>query len=363
MDLIRPTYVINELVVRSNIRAMAQKAARNRVPFRPHFKTHQSRLIGHWFRDEGVTAISVSSPAMADYFAADGWGDITVAFPVNLPEIDLFNRLASAVRLGLVVADLPTVEQLDRLLASPVDLYIKIDSGYHRTGLEPDDREEILAITTAATRSHNLRFKGLLTHAGHTYAARSAEEVRSVALSSLATMQMIRSWMPEPANCLISVGDTPSCSVMEDFGGPNEIRPGNFVFYDLMQMQIGSCSFDQVAGIVACPVVAVHPRRNQAVIYGGAVHLSKERLMDSNQQIYGQLVEWDGRRWGAPLPGSWLVSLSQEHGVIDAPAPIIRSLRPGRFVGIVPVHACLTANLLRGYRTLDGDYVDHMQGF
>jgi D-serine deaminase-like pyridoxal phosphate-dependent protein len=363
MDLIRPTYVINEQIARANIREMAQKAARNGARLRPHFKTHQSRIIGRWFREEGVTGITVSSLSMADYFAGDGWDDITVAFPVNLPEISLINRLASEIRLGLVAEDLPTVEQLDRSLESSVDLYIKIDSGSHRTGLEPDDRGEILAIADMASRSPQIHFRGLLTHAGHTYAAQSAAEVRVIAASSLAIMKMIRTWLPETETCSVSVGDTPSCSVLEDFGGPDEVRPGNFVFYDLMQMQIGSCRFEQVAGIVACPVVAVHPRRNRAVIYGGSVHLSNDRLAIGGRVIYGQLVEWDGTRWGAPLTGSYLVSLSQEHGILEAPASLIARLRPGSFVGIVPVHACLTANLLRGYLTLEGDPVDHLQGF
>ena len=75
---------------------------------------------------------------------------------------------------------------------------------------------------------------------------------------------------------ITSYGDTPSCSLADNFEGFDEIRPGNFVYYDVMQYHIGSCSLDEIAVAVACPVVAIHPERNEVVIYGGAVHFSKE---------------------------------------------------------------------------------------
>jgi D-serine deaminase-like pyridoxal phosphate-dependent protein len=161
---------------------------------------------------------------------------------------------------------------------------------------------------------------------------------------------------------ILSYGDTPSCSLIGDYKGIDEIRPGNFVFYDLMQMIIGSCQFFQLAGIAVCPVVALHPSRNHVVLYGGAVHLSKEFVMINNQIVYGQMVEFDGQDWGNPIEDAYVISLSQEHGILKAPDHIIKSLRPGKLVGIIPVHACLTANALNGCRFLDGGLADYFHG-
>jgi D-serine deaminase-like pyridoxal phosphate-dependent protein len=83
-DISVPTLLLDEGRARRNIFRMADKAASNQVRFRPHFKTHQSAAVGEWFRDVGVTAITVSSVEMARYFAAHGWNDITFAFPVNV---------------------------------------------------------------------------------------------------------------------------------------------------------------------------------------------------------------------------------------------------------------------------------------
>ena len=80
-----PTLLLDERRCRRNIAVMSIRAKRRGVRFRPHFKTHQSRAVGQWFRDEGVSAITVSSLAMARYFSGAGWREITVAFPFNPP--------------------------------------------------------------------------------------------------------------------------------------------------------------------------------------------------------------------------------------------------------------------------------------
>lgn len=122
---------------------MAEKARRNNVILRPHFKTHQSHEIGRWFRDEGTEKITVSSLSMAQYFAGDGWNDILVAFPVNILEIETINQLAKDVRLSLLVESADVVRFLQDNLRHLVNLYIKIDSGLHRTGVSWDDHQAI----------------------------------------------------------------------------------------------------------------------------------------------------------------------------------------------------------------------------
>jgi D-serine deaminase-like pyridoxal phosphate-dependent protein len=161
---------------------------------------------------------------------------------------------------------------------------------------------------------------------------------------------------------ILSYGDTPSCSLIEDFGNVDEIRPGNFIFYDLMQLAAGICDFSQVAGIVVCPVVAVHPSRKQSVLYGGAIHFSKEFIRMDGRPVFGQMVEMDENGWYKPVPGAYMVSLTQEHGILEAPDTIISGLQPGKVVGIIPVHSCLAANLLQGYQFLDGERGDYLLG-
>ena len=66
-DIVKPTIVLDELRVRSNIRRMAHRARQNQVRFRPHFKTHQSAAIGEWFRERGC---------LRDYCLVGGDGNL-----------------------------------------------------------------------------------------------------------------------------------------------------------------------------------------------------------------------------------------------------------------------------------------------
>ena len=79
---------------------------------------------------------------MANYFSS-AWDDITVAFPVNILEIDLINQLAQKVKLNLLVESETIVKLLDEQLKFPVNLFIKIDAGYHRTGVSFDNKDLI----------------------------------------------------------------------------------------------------------------------------------------------------------------------------------------------------------------------------
>lgn len=344
----RPTFLVNEDICRKNIEKMATKAKDSGVLFRPHFKTHQSAAIGNWFRDYGVDKITVSSVVMAEYFARNGWNDILVAFPVNILEIETINYLAARVSLHLVLESEFSASFLDQNLTNHAGIYIKIDTGNHRTGLAPDNLSDIQKIVQIISRSDKMTLNGLLAHDGHTYKAGSPDEIINIHMHSVCILCGLKSELEKDFRIpLLSLGDTPSCSIMAHFDGIDEIRPGNFVFYDVMQFELGACSVQDIAVAVACPVVAVHPQRNEIVIHGGAVHLSKESNESDGRKQYGWVVPLSDRSWGAPYPDCYVASLSQEHGIIRASDHLMHDVGIGDMVGILPVHSCLTANLFR----------------
>ena len=358
----KPTLLLDEQKCRQNIVRMCEKARRSGVVFRPHFKTHQSQAIARWFREQGTDRITVSSVTMAKYFAADDWNDITIAFPVNLAEMRAIDRLASRIRLNLLVESEAAIGALDRGLHHQSGVYIKIDSGYKRTGIRFDDFYGIEKLAAAIFRSQHLEFMGFLTHAGQTYQAKSTDEIRQIHHAVVERMGLLKKRFERRYPRLaISVGDTPACSIVEEFGGVDEIRPGNFVFYDLMQLFLGSCSDQQIAVAMACPVVALHPERNEMVIYGGAVHFSKERIiLPAVGTIYGQVVPDEPQGWGDPVDGMYLTALSQEHGIITLPGHFKNPYKVGDIVTILPVHSCLTASCMKKYTTLSGQILTRL---
>lgn len=353
----QPTLLLNTERSRANITRMAEKAKSSNVRFRPHFKTIQSALIGEWFRPLGVTGITVSSVAMAQYFAAHGWKDILIAFPANVRQIKEMNVLARAIHLELLVESSEVIGYLAKNLAADVDIWIKVDVGAHRTGIPVEDTSALLSLAKSILSHKNLHLRGILTHAGQTYQARSAGQVKKIYKNCVEKMTAARQALTDAglSPLEISWGDTPSCSLVNDLSSVNEIRPGNFALYDTTQLAIGSCKVGDIAAALACPVIAKHPERGQAIIYGGAIHLSKEYLEDGGRKHYGLVALPTDKGWSQPIAGAHVTALSQEHGVVTLPLDTLEKVQFGDLLIVLPVHSCLVVNQFTQYVSLDGE--------
>ena len=360
-NITSPTLLLNKKICLENIERITNKARKHHVQLRPHFKTHFSAEVGEWYRQQEVTAITCSSLKMAAYFARHGWNDITIAFPANVREAAIINNLASSITLNLPVLYPQTVRQLDTLLTNEVGIFIKIDTGYKRTGITWNDFTSISKVLDELKNAKHLNFRGFLAHAGHSYKSRNAEEIVAIHQDCMQKMRQVKAhFIHDYPNLQLSIGDTPGCSVAENFEGMDEIRPGNLVFYDLMQCQISSCSESQIAVCLACPIVAKHAERQEIIVHGGAVHLSKDFLTENGTMHYGKIVQLNEKGWSSSLDGMYVKSLSQEHGIIKTTPETFDHFDVGDLLGILPIHSCLTANLMREYVTLEGEKIDCM---
>ncbi len=361
-EIIRPTLVLDKDICMRNIERMAKKAADHKMRFRPHFKTHQSAKIGEWFRNFGVDAITVSSVQMAAYFAENGWKDITIAFPLNILEINNINQLAAKIKLHVLVENTEAAAFLAEKALHSLGVWIKIDTGNNRTGIDPANTSLIASVVNKITKNDKLKFNGFLTHTGHTYSASSTDEIFSRHFDALLKLkslkQKYKSAFPEVE---ISMGDTPAATLCTTFNGVDEIRPGNFVFYDLMQQNLGVCSFDDIAVKMVCPVVAKHIMRNEVVIQGGAVHFSREEIINiDGKSMFGRIIISKNGKKTMLDPTNYLSKLSQEHGIIKVAQKQFKNFHVGDLVEITPVHSCLTANLMGYYLTTDGEIIEMM---
>jgi D-serine deaminase-like pyridoxal phosphate-dependent protein len=321
--------------------------------------------VGEWFREAGVDGITVSSTAMAEAFAGLGWTDITVAFPVNPRELDAVDALAGKIDLGVLVDSEAAVAALEASLSNPVRAWMKIDVGYGRVGIPWSRPERVVALARRILRAPPLRFEGLLTHAGHAYRERSTAGLQRIHEDSVARLFGLKQVLADAGvpPVKISIGDTPTCSTASDFGGIDEIRPGNFVFYDVTQRAIGSCTDDAIALAVACPVTGLYPERNRIALHGGAVHLAREALRGPDgRPLFGYLARPGESGLGSVEEGAAVVDISQEHGMVELPASLSEGLAVGDLVLVFPVHSCLAANLHRGYVTLEGKRIERIRG-
>jgi D-serine deaminase-like pyridoxal phosphate-dependent protein len=358
----KPTLILDEEKAKKNLSTLYSKITNQKIRFRPHFKTHQSNEIGEWFRQTGIDAITVSSVEMAQYFSENNWNDILIAFPVNILQIEEIVQLSKKIELSLLFEDVVPVKFLDLHLSRPVKGWIKIDSGANRCGLNFHQIEKILELAETMKSSKNIHLQGLLTHAGHTYLSNNPAEIIEIYERSVKELNELRNGLHAKLSddLEISVGDTPSASLVKNFGMVDELRPGNFLFYDVQQYVANVCHLENIAVCVACPVVAIHPEKKEVVIFGGAIHFSKDtHAWKHNQPAFGLVTLPNATGWDHQVYG-YVKSLSQEHGVLAFPNDIPDSIKIGSIVCVLPAHSCLTVQAMRQYMTLDGEVITTM---
>jgi D-serine deaminase-like pyridoxal phosphate-dependent protein len=313
---------------------MAERARRAGVRLRPHAKTHKVVEIGRLQTAAGAAGLSVAKVGEAEVFAAAGFDDLFVAYPVvGADKARRLLALADRMRLAVGVDSSDGARTLDALFRGSgrrLDVLLKVDVGFHRVGVLPD--HAVQAARSIADLS-GLHLRGVFTHAGHAYLADSPEGVTRVGLSEgsslVETAQRIRASGIEIEE--VSVGSTPTARHAMSVPGVTECRPGNYVFHDASQVSLGVCTPEDCALTVLATVVSA-PAADRAVVDAGSKTLSSDPLRPRGAG-FGFVV---GRR-------SRLARLSEEHGVIEVVPG--ESFRVGERVRILPNHACVVSNL------------------
>ena len=355
-ELKTPAFLVDLPKLKSNIRNMQERVRRHGVRLRPHVKTHKTAEIARLQIPDEACGITVSTLAEARFFQKAGFNDITYAFPISP------NKLAEAAEITgrmkhfhILLDQLATataVEAYGRDNNVCFSVFLKVDCGYHRAGVDPCAPESV-HLADQMQASKHIRFRGILTHAGHSYHCRNPQETIAIARQERDVMVEFADRLKQHgAACeTISVGSTPTAMHAPGWQGVSEIRPGNYAFFDKFQADIGSCSLGQAAATVLTTVVAHYPQHNQMLIDAGALALSKDpgAVHLDEEIVYGAVP-------GNPLLK--IFSISQEHGLITSQTPIAFNNFPvGSLLQIIPNHSCLTAALFPKYHVVEGNRV------
>ncbi len=354
-ELNTPAFLVDRAIVQQNCISMRNKAQRSKVVFRPHVKTHKTIEVARMQVGDSSGPITVSTLAEAEFFAQHGFDDITYAVPISPAKFDRAAALARCIqRLNLLLDNAETLHALQNFHAADgivFDVFLKVDSGYHRAGVDPDSPESVRLAVDLAT-SPAVRFRGLLTHAGHSYNSKNPEEIRKTASQEKESLTRLRAQIPHPgaANLVRSIGSTPTASVVDEFTDTDEVRPGNYVFYDVFQARIGACTLSQCAVSVLATVIGNYPHHGHLLVDAGALALSKDPGPDHIDCECGFGIVCDLNLKNLPMK---LIGLSQEHGKIQAEPSVLQHYPVGTRLRIVPNHSCLTAAMYDSYQVVE----------
>ncbi|NQW93054.1 MAG: DSD1 family PLP-dependent enzyme, partial [Polaromonas sp.] len=193
-----PALVVDLDMMERNLRTMAAFAAEHEVMLRPHAKMHKSAELAKLQMAAGAVGVCVQKTSEAEALVAGGVHDIFISNEVIAP-----NKLARVAALTRVLAPLggklaicvDSMEGIKRLaasmnegrlssgIASSIDVFIELNVGHNRCGVEPGAPAVALALEI---RKHPaLNFAGLQAYHGKAQHMRSATERRDAVLSAI----------------------------------------------------------------------------------------------------------------------------------------------------------------------------------
>lgn len=318
------------------------------VAYRPHLKTAKSLDVARRVLPSPASPVTVSTLREAEEFAAAGLTDMIYAVGVAAHKVP---RILALRARGVDIAVLVDSPDQARSLAlagsgegGPIPALIEIDCDGHRSGVAPDDADGLVAIASELVGGAALR--GVLTHCGSSYGARSQAEIddwamreRDAVLEAAAHLRRHGFAVP-----VVSVGSTPTALSGADLPGITEVRAGVGMFFDLVQAGVGVCRPDDIAISVLATVIGHQRRRGEVIVDAGWMALSRDRgtAAQPEDRKYGLVCDVEGRI----IDDLLVLDANQEHGIVGlrpGSGATLPELPVGTRLRILPNHACATA--------------------
>lgn len=354
-----PCLVLDAERMERNIARLRARLAPHGVTLRPHLKTAKSVEVALQVMESPQGPATVSTLKEAEFFADAGVRDIIYAVgiaPWKLAKVIELRRRGVDLAVVLdTVEQAQAVAKASRESGDAIPALIEIDCDGHRSGVLPGDAARLVEIGRALCDGGELR--GVLTHAGGSYAARGMQALQQAAeeerLSVVDAATILRdAGLPCP---VVSIGSTPTAHYALDLTGVTEVRAGVFVFFDLVMAGIGICNVDDIALSVMGTVIGHQRDKGWILIDAGWMAMSQDRgtAKQAVNQGYGVVCDLAGN----PYPDLILADANQEHGIItlrpgaDGQLP---DLAIGDRVRVLPNHACATGAQHRTYHVVHG---------
>lgn len=338
-DLDTPATLIDLDRLEKNIGQWQAHATRCGVRFRPHIKTHKIPEIARLQLAAGACGIVCAKVSEAEPFAAAGIEDICIAYPVFGPE--KWNRIAELAKTTARVTVNCDSEEAARGLSQAatsagvtVHVQIDIDSGLHRGGIPWEDYPAIEQLALVIHALPGLHLAGITTYrsSGFPGAPKPQEAGHAEGRLLVDIANQLRAHVVEVGE--VTAGSTPTGKWVAEVKGITEVRAGNYVFNDLMQLDHGIASEEQLALSVLCTVTS-RSAGDRLTIDGGSKTFSGDvGGVNAGRTTPPAIARAVDRR-------IFVERLNEEHGM----ARTEEAVKLGEKIRFFPYHACTCANL------------------
>ncbi|MCJ1395084.1 hypothetical protein MMC18_007965 [Xylographa bjoerkii] len=430
-----PAAVVDRAVVRRNCLQMLEACDALGVSFRPHVKTHKTIEVTRMQVGEGAQNVNiiVSTVAEAEYMmpylrdCKEQGKTVNILYGIPLPpsQAQRLGKIGRELGPGSISVMIDNSDQLSvlqvfsEIAGFSAHIFIKIDAGYGRAGLEPNSEnlkallEVVLPITEAEGFGH---LSGFYSHAGHSYGVASAvdamrhlsDEIENLLIAASLADQLLgqsHEHNGSKAKYVLSMGATPSATSIQNLVHANgslpaaweaesdrlrkciihakalcvvEIHAGVYPFMDNQQLATQASpsasttsmtvtrqdiAFPDMALTILAEVASLYMHRDppEALIAAGSLALGREPC--KSYSGWGVASDWSMPSVVTTMPctvpmnsSGWEVArISQEHGILQRVSSHAPNLKIGSKLRLWPNHACIAGASFDFYIVVDSD--------
>ena len=347
-DIDTPALVIDLDAMKRNLVRMSEFAKKHGIRWRPHAKMHKSVMLAKIQIKAGAVGVCVQKTAEAEIMVAGGVHDVFISnqviAPAKLARVAALSQQLTALggQLAIAVDSHAGVQRLAEAMsdartrsgvASVIDVFVEIDVGQGRCGVEPGPAALSLALEI---RKHPaLRFAGLQAYHGKAQHLRSAQARRNAIAEAISAVVMTRTLLESQGLKvgLVTGAGTGSMLLEAASGVYGELQAGSFLFMDAdyaqNEIEAGQPQFEH-ALFVKTQVMGTHP--GHAVCDAG----HKCHAIDSGMP---RVHAFEGESQLDYFNGG------DEHGILRAPGGPQHLPPLGRTLWLIPGHCDPTVNL------------------
>ena len=350
-ELDTPALLIDLDRMEENLQRVADYAAVHRFRLRPHTKTHKNPAIGRMQLALGAVGLAVAKVGEAEVMLETEVRDLLVAYPiVGASKLKRLMEVAKHTNVTVALDDIDVARPLSEAAQNvgvTVGVLAEVNIGMDRCGVAPG--EELVALSRKLDRLPSLRFDGVEFYYGHVWLPLPDGEAQLQKVNQ--RVQQIRHDFNRAGLELkiISGGSTPALYHSHKIEGMNEIRPGTYVFNDVMQVWAGTVDWDQCAATIMATVVST-ARDGFVIIDGGSKTFTSDTRPFMEDITFGRVTE---------APESRFYKMNEEHGYIEwrgaAATP-----RIGDRVRVIPNHVCAATNMHERVYGIRGEQVEQV---
>ncbi len=306
-------------------------------------------------------------------------------------------------------SQLAHLEAYSSITGHSIQIFIKLDTGYHRAGIDSVDNDESRLLLSQVRRGEGAGYctlQGFYSHAGHSYDGNSPDDAllllkteieRTLSFTNFASETFFKS---QQRKFIISVGATPTASSIQNILSAKEqsveaselsdiitrakelytveLHAGVYTLLDLQQLATAArptqfsvdgsetyLSHNNLALTIMVEVASLYEYRErpEALIAAGSLALGREpcKLYSG----WGAVTNWnrtDGHQLKNEPPTKWIVGrISQEHGILtpDEPWQLPIPFVTGQKLRVWPNHACIAGAGFGWYFVVDSSRKGH----